>query len=331
MRLLGSVAVVRDGVEERLSLERPISLLAYLAVRGVWVNRVELAFLYRPDVPEAQALTYLRKLVFRARAYPWASGLEVDGDALRWSVPTDVARFREAVTAGDWAAALAEYSRPFLGGAVLSGAPGFTEWQEVERAALESAWLRVAEQRAGELEREARFAEAIALHRAVLERDPFAEASVQALVRLLDAGGRRLDALAVYESFRLELANELGAEPLESTEVLADGLRRAPDANVGLDAGVGRDAHVARFAVAAGDAAAQPLDRGARSRIPASGTRFVGRREELATVAGLLERRDVRLVTIVGLGGSGKTRLALEAAGASASSMSLPHDPVGPR
>lgn len=289
LRLLGSVAVVQDGVEERLSLERPISLLAYLAVRGGWVDRVELAFLYRPDVPEAQALTYLRKVIFRARTYPWAAGFEVDGDALRWLVPTDVARFGAAAAASDWAAALAAYGGPFLGGASLSGAPGFAEWQEVERAALEATWLRAAEQRADEFERAGTLDEALALHRAVLDRDPFAESTVQALLRLLDTSGRRQEALAVYESFRRDLRDELGAEPLETTEVLADNLRRSRDGT------------------------SRVVERAARSHLPSPGTPFVGRRDELITLAGLLGRSDVRLVTIVGLGGSGKTRLALEA------------------
>jgi predicted ATPase len=51
------------------------------------------------------------------------------------------------------------------------------------------------------------------------------------------------------------------------------------------------------------------------NNLPASTSAFVGRQQALREVAALLAQDGVRLVTIVGFGGSGKTRLALEAAG----------------
>jgi predicted ATPase/DNA-binding transcriptional LysR family regulator len=50
------------------------------------------------------------------------------------------------------------------------------------------------------------------------------------------------------------------------------------------------------------------------SNLPAATTPLIGRERELEEVAKLLQRRSVRLVTLTGAGGSGKTRLALEAA-----------------
>src|SRR5690606_24451857 len=76
LRLLGAHAAGSNGSDERLPSEMPASLLVYLAVRGGWVDRRELAFLYRPDAREDVALAYLRKLVFRARRFDWASDLE---------------------------------------------------------------------------------------------------------------------------------------------------------------------------------------------------------------------------------------------------------------
>jgi predicted ATPase/class 3 adenylate cyclase len=51
-----------------------------------------------------------------------------------------------------------------------------------------------------------------------------------------------------------------------------------------------------------------------RSNLPVPATPFLGRELELAEVAGLLAREDVRLLTLTGPGGTGKTRLALQAA-----------------
>jgi hypothetical protein len=51
--------------------------------------------------------------------------------------------------------------------------------------------------------------------------------------------------------------------------------------------------------------------------LPAALTPFVGRASELATLSALLQRAEVRLLTLVGAGGMGKSRLVLELARAS--------------
>ena len=63
-----------------------------------------------------------------------------------------------------------------------------------------------------------------------------------------------------------------------------------------------------------GDTRHPPLRSLHNVRLPVPATPFLGRDSELEQVAGLLGRKDVRLVTLTGPGGTGKTRLALQAA-----------------
>jgi predicted ATPase/class 3 adenylate cyclase len=64
-----------------------------------------------------------------------------------------------------------------------------------------------------------------------------------------------------------------------------------------------------------GDHEFAPLKTLHRTNLPIPATPFLGREHELAAVHELLARDDARLLTLTGAGGSGKTRLALHAAG----------------
>jgi len=73
-----------------------------------------------------------------------------------------------------------------------------------------------------------------------------------------------------------------------------------------------------------GDADFPPLESLHQTNLPIPSTPFLGREQELGEVLGLLSREDVRLLTLTGPGGTGKTRLAAQAAG-----LSFDHYPDG--
>src|SRR5262249_5160932 len=64
-----------------------------------------------------------------------------------------------------------------------------------------------------------------------------------------------------------------------------------------------------------GDGDFPPLRSLQRTNLPVAATRFLGRSREVSEIVELAGREDVRLLTLTGPGGTGKTRLALEAAG----------------
>lgn len=109
---------------------------------------------------------------------------------------------------------------------------------------------------------------------------PLRERLCVLLMRALDADGRHAEALAAYEKIRRRLADELGADP-------------------------GAELRRTHLAVLRGD---RPEKRRPQGNLRAPVTSFVGRAEELAQIRAQL--RDGRLMTLVGPGGVGKTRLA---------------------
>jgi predicted ATPase/DNA-binding SARP family transcriptional activator len=128
----------------------------------------------------------------------------------------------------------------------------------------------------------------------VVVEEPFRERALALFLQALAASGRQPEALARYAEHQRRLGEELGVDP--STE-----LQRVHLELVGATSLTPQDA--------AGRRHAQSSRAG---RLPSPITRFFGREGDLAAITGLLEQE--RLVTIVGVGGGGKTRLAVEAA-----------------
>ncbi|WP_350280212.1 BTAD domain-containing putative transcriptional regulator [Kribbella sp. HUAS MG21] len=124
---------------------------------------------------------------------------------------------------------------------------------------------------------------------------PLRERVHELLIRTLYADGRQAEALAAYERIRTTLADELGADPGT----------RLRDLHVSVLRGDAVDPAAKTSAVPA------PVPAAPRSNLRAPLTSFVGRRQDVAELTRLLSN-GTRLVTMVGPGGAGKTRLATE-------------------
>ncbi|MBD0329757.1 MAG: tetratricopeptide repeat protein [Thermoleophilia bacterium] len=133
--------------------------------------------------------------------------------------------------------------------------------------------------------------EVVALARAEPLRERLQELAMLALYR----AGRQSDALEHYTTVRARLRDELGLDPGPALRELQ---RRILGQDPALEAS--RD------------------ETPAAASLPLPPTPLVGRERELAQLGELLARRDARLLVLTGAGGSGKTRLALEAARAAA-------------
>jgi predicted ATPase/DNA-binding SARP family transcriptional activator len=175
---------------------------------------------------------------------------------------------------------------PFLDGFSLPDCPAFDEWLLVQREHFHVQVTSALEQLAAFHEHAGQLAEAERTIRRLLEYDPLSESAYRQLMRVLARADQRSAALDVYETCRRVLGTELGLAPAVETVTLAEQIR----------------AH-ALF-----ESHARHVD------LPPVLTRFFGRQPESARLVDFLSRRTVRLVTLAGPGGVGKTRLAVEVA-----------------
>jgi predicted ATPase/DNA-binding SARP family transcriptional activator len=143
---------------------------------------------------------------------------------------------------------------------------------------------------------------------------PLREALWGQLVLALYRSGRQADALRAYQRLRETLAEELGIEPSRELVELENAvLRQDRSLDLGVVArGPGSPAGGAaeRGEVSPASSPAPTLQPAMAPALPIPATSFVGREREKADIGALLA--DARLVTLVGSGGAGKTRLALE-------------------
>ena len=175
---------------------------------------------------------------------------------------------------------------PFFDGFSLPDCPAFDEWLVLQREHLQLQIIAALEQLAAFHERASQLPEAEQSIRRLLELDPLRESAYRQLMRVLARADQRGAALEAFETCRRVLATELGLAPSLETMMLAEQIR-------GLAPFESRSAHAA---------------------LPPVLTRFFGRQPESAHLVDLLSRRTVRLVTLAGPGGVGKTRLAVEVA-----------------
>lgn len=299
LNLLGKPEVVLNGAPVTAFVSaKVLALLIYLAVTGQAHSRDTLATLLWGDLPEATAKRNLTKALTNLRQLlePFLL-IERHSVAFNYQTPAavDVVVFQAAVEGGallepdnperDLAPlrqAVSLYRSEFLAGFYVKNALEFEEWtlgqREYLRGLMLQALQRLTEQSAlpG-----ADLAAALEYCRRWLGLEPWQEAAHRQMMLLLARSGQRDAALAQYETCRQILAEELDVAPTPETTILYERLK----------------------------AAGQPLPH----NLPPA-TIFVGRERSLSHLPAQLGQPDCRLLTLVGPGGIGKTRLAIEIA-----------------
>jgi predicted ATPase/DNA-binding SARP family transcriptional activator len=205
----------------------------------------------------------------------------------------DLQRFTELVerARGEPPAAATETLREAL---ALWAGPGLSDLGEApfaatERARLEELHLAALEERIAADLTLGRHRELIPELEGLVADHPYRERLRREHMLALYRSGRQAEALEGYRQARRTFVDELGIEPGPELQELEQAILRQ-------------------------DAALALPEARAKSSIPAPLTPLVGRRLELAALTSLVRSGEVRMLTLTGPGGTGKTRLALEAA-----------------
>jgi tetratricopeptide (TPR) repeat protein/DNA-binding SARP family transcriptional activator len=301
-RLLGRLEVQVDNQPRVLLAGQVAQFLGYLAYCGSWVRRDEVIYLFWPDQEESVARRNLRKLLHRARQK--VSGIEAEGESLRWLVSTDVQAWQDAVERRDWLAASSHYRGPLLDGLEGEGAGEYGAWLEGAREGCKRGWQRAL---FGQAEVSGGYpVEALPLLRRLLEVDPLDEEVVHAYLHCLAAAGRYDEMSRVYKAFAKRLGDELEIEPGEDLRALVERFRDQAKATLETLPGVEAPKP---------ERPASHREPSVRAAIFLNNVGFVGRERELARLHDHLafaQGGQRNAVAIEGEAGVGKTRLVEE-------------------
>jgi len=332
IELLNGLRAVRgEEAVTRFRTQKTALLLAYLAYQMPRRPfREEIAGVLWPDSDPEAGRASLRTAAASLRRQLEPPGTPANSvliaDRLTMglnpvAVSTDVAGFISAVRAlaqaGAPASSLARHLDAIdnYPGAFL---PGFYEdWVLTERNMLAQLYRetlrRVADTliQAGETERALVYAERLVV------TDPWNDEAQLLLMRLYDSAGRKSEALWCFEELEHRMLEGLGEPPSDRVRSFARQLR----AEAGLTSATPAVAHDSvspaisyHLSRAASERAPhRPISR--QPTLPLPLTRFFGRETEIMDVCRMLQQPEHgRLVTLTGLGGAGKTRLAIEIA-----------------
>lgn len=305
-----------DDIVLSFESDKVRALLAYLVVESGRSHRREtLVGILWPDCSEqaarhnlSQALLNLRKVLGDHTANP--PYLQITRDTIQFNRESDYSLDMDQFNAcySVWEKSQGQenaditsledmvglYRGEFLQGFYLKDSAEFEEWILGQRASIHQRVMHVLTTLAKEYEKrgDLRAAQRSCLRQ--LELDSWREEVHCHLMRLLALDGQRSAALAQYEICRNILAEALGVEPSPKTRDLNDQIRLGT---------------IPSKTDPAAQISSAPLK---RLLLPL--TPFFGREKELVELDRMIAAPQCRCISLVGPGGMGKTRLALEAA-----------------
>jgi len=300
LKLLGILEIQLDGtLVNQLKSRKAQALLCYLAMTSKAHSREWLAGMFWGGMPEdkarmnlSQALSTLRR-IFQEHISSdrFTVSLQPGGQIWTDAVALNAVDF-EDIPSLHHAAQL--FRGDFLEGFYIPDCPDFEFWMLAERANCRERILQVLDHLVKHYiqQGEPGYSSAIKFNKQRLSIEPWHEETHRSLMRLYYSTGERNTALKQYAVCREILLQELGVEPDLKTTQLNNQIRDHERNWVTPGRGI--------------------QDKDYASNLPHQPTEFIGREQELAQLKKMVIDQGSQLVTITGLGGIGKTRLAVE-------------------
>jgi DNA-binding SARP family transcriptional activator/predicted ATPase len=329
--LFGPPRIEQSGASLPLGVRKAIALFVYLAVTRQGHSRDALAALFWPESNQQEARASLRRMLYRLNQLLGTDGLVAANDVVllnpQMDLWLDVAEFRRSVarclashkemvfdesSLQQLKEAIDLYNDDFMAGFSLPDCAEFDEWQFFQREELRQSLAAVLEQFANFHEAQAQYEQAIFYARRWLALDRMHEPVHRHLMRLYASAGQQSAALRQYEECARTLDEELGIEPDEETIVLFESIRTRR--LVGDSRRALTSERLPEVSPVPAALPAVALEGVVRSTLPAEPLPLIGRDVELAQLQNMLANPRCRLITVVGLGGMGKTHLAVDVA-----------------
>lgn len=315
---LGLPTIEHQGQIVSLERRKATALLAYLALSEGPQPRDVVATLLWPELSQSRARGALRRTLLTIRTALGRGWLQFEGDTFALAKDetlwVDVSQFQaqaarlrsqreEVVKLASSPLTLlsdtiALYRGDFLAGFTLRDSAPFDEWQTFQTENLRRTYASLLEMLIKLQTDCGAYEAAIPYARRWLALDPLHEAAHRALMRLYAGIGQHSAAMRQYQECLRTLQEEFDAPPAAETEALYEQIRQRKAGNDGKMIA----------------SPPRPVNPSPPHNLPAQPTSFIGRERELAQIAELLAQPHCRLLTVVGPGGVGKTRLALQAA-----------------
>lgn len=317
--LFGAPRVTVDGHPLHFARNKGVALLAYLAVTKLPHSRDALAALFWPDYGQTYARDNLRRTLSTLHQELNKEWLTIDRTTIRLpesaQVWVDVNHFQHlvarnhahdhpveqpcAICVADLAAATALYTDDFLRGFTLADSSAFDEWQTFVGDSLRTQLTHALDRLGTAYRVQGAYPSAIEQFRRRLALDPLHEPAQRQLIQLYLESGELTAARQQYEHcvelWRTEFNSPVAPATAQLyTQLQALQSQAAPPMPVTPRQTTTR---------------ATP-----RHNLPPATTSFVSRETEISAITALLAEPTCRLLTLVGPGGVGKTRLALQVA-----------------